>query len=63
MTIRISDPLSLLPYQTGLIAPPLEQTAAVGQSQLDTDQRAVLLGEPVPIVFGRRLNDMSAASL
>jgi hypothetical protein len=58
MTIRISDPLSLLPYQTGLIAPPLEQTAAVGQSQLDTDQRAVLLGEPVPIVFGRRLNNV-----
>jgi hypothetical protein len=57
MTIRISDPLSLLPYQTGLIAPPLEQAAAVGQSQLDTDQRAVVLGEPVPIVFGRRLND------
>jgi hypothetical protein len=58
MTIRISDPLSLLPYQTGLIAPPLEQAAAVGQSQLDTDQRAVVLGEPVPIVFGRRLNDI-----
>jgi hypothetical protein len=56
MTIRISDPLELLPYQTGLIAPPLEQAAAVGQSQLDVDQRAVVLGEPVPIVFGRRLN-------
>lgn len=58
MTIRISDPLSLLPYQTGLIAPPLQQAGAMGQSQLDADQHDVVLGEPVPIVFGRRLNNV-----
>lgn len=58
MSITIRDPLSLLPYQTGLVAPPLQQVAAVGQSQLDADQRDVVLGEPVPIVFGRRLNNV-----
>jgi hypothetical protein len=58
MNITIRDPLSLLPYQTGLIAPPLQQAAAMGQSQLDADQRDVVLGEPVPIVFGRRLNNV-----
>jgi hypothetical protein len=56
MTLQISDPLALLPYQTGLIAPPLEEGAAEGQSTLDTIQRAIVLGEPVPIVFGRRVN-------
>jgi hypothetical protein len=56
MTLQISDPLALLPYQTGLIAPPLEEGAAKGQSALDTIQRAIVLGEPVPIVFGRRVN-------
>ena len=56
--ITISDPLELLPYQTGLIAPPLKQAGAVGQSSLDSNQRAAAIGEPVPIVFGRRLNNI-----
>jgi hypothetical protein len=55
MKITIRDPLKLLPYQTGLVAPPLQQVAAVGQSPLDVDQRVVVLGDPVPIVFCRRL--------
>ena len=55
MKITIRDPLKLLPYQTGLIAPPLQQVAAVGQLPLDVDQRVVVLGDPVPIVFCRRL--------
>jgi hypothetical protein len=58
MNLQISDPLALLPYQTGLVAPPLEEGAAQGQSALDTIQRAIVLGEPVPIVFGRRVNDI-----
>jgi hypothetical protein len=28
MSIQISDPLQLLPYQIGLLAPPLEDGAA-----------------------------------
>jgi hypothetical protein len=56
MTLQISDPLALLPYQTGLVAPPLQQGAAQGQSNLDSTQQAIVLGEPVPIVFGRRVN-------
>jgi hypothetical protein len=56
MTLQISDPLALLPYQTGLVAPPLVEGAAQGQSLLDSPQRAIVLGEPVPIVFGRRVN-------
>ena len=56
MKITIRDPLKLLPYQTGLVAPPLQQVAAVGQSPLDVDQRVVVLGDPVPIVFCRRLD-------
>jgi hypothetical protein len=56
MTLQISDPLALLPYQTGLVAPPLQQGAAQGQSNLDSTQQAIVLGEPVPIVFGRRIN-------
>lgn len=55
MKITILNPLSLLPYQTGLIAPPLQEVAAVGQSSLDVEQRVAVLGDPVPIVFCRRL--------
>ena len=55
MKIRVSDPLALLPYQTGVLRPPLEKKAAEGNaaSALDTNQRAIELGEPVPIVFGK----------
>jgi len=57
MTLQISNPLSLLPYQTGLVAPPLVESGAQGQSLLDSPQRAILLGEPVPIVFARRIDN------
>lgn len=55
MKIRVSDPLALLPYQTGILRPPLEKKKAEGNaaSALDTNQRALELGEPVPIVFGK----------
>lgn len=55
MKIRVSDPLALLPYQTGILRPPLEKKKAEGNSAsaLDTNQRAIDLGEPVPIVFGK----------
>jgi hypothetical protein len=55
MKLRISDPLQLLPYQTGLLKPPLDKKAAEGNSasNLDTQQKAIELGQPVPIVFGK----------
>ncbi len=49
-----SDPLALLSIEAGLIRPPLADAAAEGDSQLDSPQRAAILGEPVPIVFCRR---------
>ena len=53
--LRISDPLQLLPYQTGLLKPPLDKKAAEGNSasNLDTQQKAIELGQPVPIVFSK----------
>lgn len=56
MSFQVSDPLELLPYQTGLVAPPLEDGAAQGQNLLTATQRAIVLGEPVPIVFCRRVS-------
>lgn len=55
MNIQVSDPLSLLPYQSGLTGDELKEEAAKGNTSLDTRQRAIQIGEPVPIVFGRRV--------
>jgi hypothetical protein len=54
MSIIISDPLALVAIQSGQVTPPAAEAAAAGASQLDVPQRAVQIGEPVPIVFGRR---------
>lgn len=53
---RIKNPLKLLVYQNGLVVTPLYEAAALGQRRLDTQQRAITLGEPVPIVFCRRVS-------
>jgi hypothetical protein len=55
MNIQVSDPLSLLPYQSGLTGDELTEEAAKGNTSLDERQRAIQIGEPVPIVFGRRV--------
>ena len=55
MNIQVSDPLSLLPYQSGLTGDELKEEAAKGNTSLDVRQRAIEIGEPVPIVFGRRV--------
>jgi len=55
MNIQVSDPLSLLPYQSGLTGDELKEEAAKGNTSLDTRQRAISIGEPVPIIFGRRV--------
>jgi hypothetical protein len=52
--ISASDPLALVAIQAGQVIPPATEAAAAGTSQLDTPQRSLTLGEPVPIAFGRR---------
>jgi hypothetical protein len=54
MRIRVADPLALLAIQAGKVPTPASESGAAGDSQLDSQQRAIRLGEPVPIVFGRR---------
>jgi hypothetical protein len=49
--ITISAPLSLLPEQST----PTSEGAAEGYSALDSRQRSIVIGEPVPIVFGKRV--------
>jgi len=49
-----SDPLAILAMEAGLIRAPLSEAAAQGDSQLDSPQRAAVIGEPVPVVFCRR---------
>lgn len=54
--IKAADPLALVAIQAGRIGTPSREDGAAGGGSLDTQQRAVELGEPVPIVFGRRRN-------
>jgi hypothetical protein len=54
--IAASDPLALIAIQAGQINAPSAATAATGTTQLDTTQRFVQFGEPVPIVFARFRN-------
>ena len=56
MSIQIRDPLALLPYQSGLVTTVTEEGAAKGQSPLDSRQKAAVIGEPIPIVFCRRVS-------
>ena len=54
MKLRISDPLALLPYQTGVIFRSTSGKKVKDDpgTWLNTQQRSVELGTPVPIVFG-----------
>ena len=54
MKLRISDPLALLPYQTGVIFRSTSGNKVKDDpgTWLNTQQRSVELGTPVPIVFG-----------
>lgn len=49
-----SDPLAMMAIEAGMVSAPLAEGAAEGDSQLDTQQRAAAIGEPVPIVFCKR---------
>lgn len=55
--IAATDPLALVAIQAGQVNTPSSQSGADAGGRLDTQQRAVELGEPVPIVFARRRND------
>mgnify|MGYP006276919115 CR=1 FL=1 len=54
--IAASDPLALVAIQAGQVNTPSVQDGAAGGGKLDTQQRAVEFGEPVPIAFARRRN-------
>lgn len=57
MTLLASDPLALLSIKAGKIKTPSKEKAAVGASKLDTPQRVLEIGEPIPVVFARRRNN------
>lgn len=52
--ISATDPLALVAIQAGQITTPSTQTGAAGNDRLDTPQRAIAIGDTVPIVFARR---------
>jgi hypothetical protein len=54
--LRGIDPLPLLAIQAGEVPTPAAQTGASGANVFDQPQRAHVIGEPVPIVFGRERN-------
>jgi hypothetical protein len=54
--ITTSDPLALVAINAGQVGTPSMEAAAAGNSRLDTDQRSIVIGEPVPIAFCRRRN-------
>ena len=54
MKIKFTDPLFLLSSQTGLSVNKLKDAAALGSLSPQSSQESVKLGEPIPIVFGRR---------
>ena len=56
MSIIGSDPLAFLLAQGGIVGTPLQQAGAGGAESLDTKQRGAVIGEPVPIVFCRRVD-------
>lgn len=56
MSIFTSDPLALLAPQGGVIGTPLNAEGASGAGNLDVPQRGAIIGEPVPIVFCRRIS-------
>jgi hypothetical protein len=52
--IVVRDPLALLAIQSGKVGTPIREEGASASNRLCVSQRAVVIGEPVPIVFGLR---------
>lgn len=57
MRILGLDPFQLLTNQQGQIGAPLTAEAAAGADSLDVPQRSVVIGEPIPVVFCRRVGN------
>ena len=55
MNIQVSDPLQLLPFQSGMVGDNLTDSAGKGNTSLDVRQRAIEIGEPISIIFCRRV--------
>lgn len=55
--ISTTDPLALVAIQAGQVPTPASEQGAASDSKLDVPQRAIQIGEPVPIVFARRRNN------
>ena len=53
--------LALLPSESGLVVSPLKEAAAVASGPLDVRQRSIVIGDPVPIIFTRRITVDSVA--
>ena len=58
MSITSSDPLAFLIAQGGIVGTPLIEGGASGAENLDTQQRGAVIGEPIPIVFCRRVSSV-----
>lgn len=58
---QITEPLFVSRAQSEAISTPLQDDAAAGATSLDSDQQAVVLGEPIPIVFCRRIDSIGGA--
>ncbi len=56
MSIIGSDPLAFLTAQGGVVGTPLTEGGASGADNLDQQQRNAVIGEPIPIVFCRRVS-------
>ena len=56
MSIIGSDPLAFLTAQGGVVGTPLTEGGASGADNLDQKQRGAVIGEPIPIVFCRRVS-------
>lgn len=56
MSIIGSDPLAFLTAQGGVVGTPLTEGGASGADNLDTQQQDAVIGEPIPIVFCRRVD-------
>jgi hypothetical protein len=56
MSIIGSDPLAFLTAQGGVVGTPLTEGGASGADNLDQKQRSAVVGEPIPIVFCRRVS-------
>jgi hypothetical protein len=56
MSIIGSDPLAFLLAKGGIVGTPLQKAGASGAENLDVQQRGAVIGEPIPIVFCRRVS-------